>query len=343
MDDNSTITSVTAHGDDKKVSLEDNWEDCDNTDKDPMMFLYQKFLKGKTFHKWCHFYYDLNMEHCVTSTLDPKIFFCAKSCVVELEHLCDIPIHDDIVRNVSEMAINEMFWILRNCLVLKKLVVKEHSTVNAITAQQFFSQMTKRNENFRNFIESLEVHYNDYDHQIERKVEEKKWEDKILLFLQKNKTVEDISLIGKNFGDIHATKLAWSYLESTPAISLHLKDDAITVKGFSRILQLKWVKRGMDLRFEIPLSKEILNFLLIYFKDEEHLDISYFELIQYGGFNEMDENTEECRKLLGDLRVKLVDWIGVSSYKFNGFGVTFDSDERHQRRIGRKKIKLECH
>ncbi len=332
MDDNLITNDFKDKG---KNYFGENWEDCDGTERDPMMFLYQKFLKGKKFHKWCRLYYDLNMEHCVTNMLDPKIFFCAKSCVVELKHLCDIPIHDDIVRNVSEMAINEMFWILRNCLVLKKLVVKEHSQVNAITAQQFFSQMTKRNENFRNCIESLEVHYNDYDHQIERKVEEKKWDDKILLFLQKNKTVKDISLIGKNFGDIHATKLAWSYLESHPAISFHLKDDAITFKGFSRILRLNWNQRDLTLRFEIPLSKEILNFLLIYFKDEEDLDISYFELIQYGGFNEMDKNTEECRKLLGDLRVNLVDWIGVSSYKFNGFGVTFDSDERFENMLAK--------
>lgn len=335
MDDNLITNDFKDEG---KNYFGENWEDCDGTERDPMMFLYQKFLKGKKFNKWCHFYYDLNMEHHVTNSCDPRIFFCAKSCVVELDHVCDIPIHDDIVRNVSEMAFNEIFWILRNCLVLKKLVVKESSTVKGITAQQFFSQMTKRNEKFRNFIESLEVHYNDYDHQID-----KEGNDKILLFLQRNKTVKDISLIGKNFGDIHATKLAWSYLESTPAISLHLKDDAITVKGFSRILGLKWVQKGMDLRFEIPMSKEILNFLLIYFKDEEHLDISFFELIQYGSFNEVDENTEECRKLLGDLRVKLLDWVGVSSYKFNGFGLTFDSDERHQRRIGRKKIKLECH
>ncbi len=335
MDDNLITNDFKDEG---KNYFGENWEDCDGTERDPMMFLYQKFLKGKKFNKWCHFYYDLNMEHHVTNSCDPRIFFCAKSCVVELDHVCDIPIHDDIVRNVSEMAINEMFWILRNCLVLKKLVVKESSTVKGITAQQFFSQMTKRNEKFRNFIESLEVHYNDYDHQID-----KEGNDKILLFLQRNKTVKDISLIGKNFGDIHATKLAWSYLESTPAISLHLKDDAITVKGFSQILGLKWVQRGKDLRFEIPMSKEILNFLLIYFKDEEHLDISFFELIQYGSFNEVDENTEECRKLLGDLRVKLLDWVGVSSYKFNGFGLTFDTDERHQRRIGRKKIKLECH
>ncbi len=335
MDDNLITNDFKDEG---KNYFGENWEDCDGTERDPMMFLYQKFLKGKKFNKWCHFYYDLNMEHHVTNSCDPRIFFCAKSCVVELDHVCDIPIHDDIVRNVSEMAFNEIFWILRNCLVLKKLVVKESSTVKGITAQQFFSQMTKRNEKFRNFIESLEVHYNDYDHQID-----KEGNDKILLFLQRNKTVKDISLIGKNFGDIHATKLAWSYLENKTAISLHLKDDAITVKGFSRILGLKWVQRGKDLRFEIPMSKEILNFLLIYFKDEEHLDISFFELIQYGSFNEVDENTEECRKLLGDLRVKLLDWVGVSSYKFNGFGLTFDSDERHQRRIGRKKIKLECH
>ncbi len=335
MDDNLITNDFKDEG---KNYFGENWEDCDGTERDPMMFLYQKFLKGKKFNKWCHFYYDLNMEHHVTNSCDPRIFFCAKSCVVELDHVCDIPIHDDIVRNVSEMAFNDIFWILRNCLVLKKLVVKESSTVKGITAQQFFSQMTKRNEKFRNFIESLEVHYNDYDHQID-----KEGNDKILLFLQRNKTVKDISLIGKNFGDIHATKLAWSYLENKTAISLHLKDDAITVKGFSRILGLKWVQRGKDLRFEIPMSKEILNFLLIYFKDEEHLDISFFELIQYGSFNEVDENTEECRKLLGDLRVKLLDWVGVSSYKFNGFGLTFDSDERHQRRIGRKKIKLECH
>lgn len=335
MDDNLITNDFKDEG---KNYFGENWEDCDGTERDPMMFLYQKFLKGKKFNKWCHFYYDVNIEHRVTDTLDPRIFFCAKSCVVELDHVCDIPIHDDIVRNVSEMAFNDIFWILRNCLVLKKLVVKESSTVKGITAQQFFSQMTKRNEKFRNFIESLEVHYNDYDHQID-----KEGNDKILLFLQRNKTVKDISLIGKNFGDIHATKLAWSYLENKTAISLHLKDDAITVKGFSRILGLKWVQRGKDLRFEIPMSKEILNFLLIYFKDEEHLDISFFELIQYGSFNEVDENTEECRKLLGDLRVKLLDWVGVSSYKFNGFGLTFDSDERHQRRIGRKKIKLECH
>ncbi len=335
MDDNLITNDFKDEG---KNYFGENWEDCDGTERDPMMFLYQKFLKGKKFNKWCHFYYDLNMEHHVTNSCDPRIFFCAKSCVVELDHVCDIPIHDDIVRNMSEMAFNDIFWILRNCLVLKKLVVKESSTVKGITAQQFFSQMTKRNEKFRNFIESLEVHYNDYDHQID-----KEGNDKILLFLQRNKTVKDISLIGKNFGDIHATKLAWSYLENKTAISLHLKDDAITVKGFSRILGLKWVQRGKDLRFEIPMSKEILNFLLIYFKDEEHLDISFFELIQYGSFNEVDENTEECRKLLGDLRVKLLDWVGVSSYKFNGFGLTFDSDERHQRRIGRKKIKLECH
>lgn len=145
MDDNLITNDFKDEG---KNYFGENWEDCDGTERDPMMFLYQKFLKGKKFNKWCHFYYDLNMEHHVTNSCDPRIFFCAKSCVVELDHVCDIPIHDDIVRNVSEMAFNEIFWILRNCLVLKKLVVKESSTVKGITAQQFFSQMTKRNEKF---------------------------------------------------------------------------------------------------------------------------------------------------------------------------------------------------
>jgi len=59
-----------------------------------------------------------------------------------------------------------MFWILRNCLVLEKLVVKESSTGKGITVQQFFSQMTKRNEKFWNAVKVLELHYNDYDQQI---------------------------------------------------------------------------------------------------------------------------------------------------------------------------------
>ncbi len=80
--------------------------------------------------------------------------------------MCDIPVLHDIVRNVSKMAFNEIFWILRKCLVLVKLVVKDSSTVKGITAQQFFSQMTKRNEQLWNFIKSLELHYNDYDHEI---------------------------------------------------------------------------------------------------------------------------------------------------------------------------------
>ncbi|KAL7463461.1 hypothetical protein ACHAXS_003830 [Conticribra weissflogii] len=49
----------------------------------------------------------------------------------------------------------------------------------------------------------------------------------------------------------------------------------------------------------------------------------------------MDKNTEECRKLLGDLRVNLVDWIGVSSYKFDGFGVTFVSDESFENMLAK--------
>ncbi len=69
-----------------------------------------------------------------------------------------------------------------------------------------------------------------------------------------------LSFIGKNFGDKNAKKLALSYLYVTGGLSLHLKDDAITVTGFSWILSQKWVKRGMDIKFEIPLSKEILNF-----------------------------------------------------------------------------------
>ncbi len=136
MDDNLRTNDIK---EDEKNSSEKNWEDCGNTDKDPMMFHYQKFLKGKKFNKWCHFYYDLKMKHCVTNSCDPRIFFCAKSCVVELDHVCDIPVHHDIVRNVSDMAFNNMFWILRNCLVLEKLVVKESSTCKGITVQQFFS------------------------------------------------------------------------------------------------------------------------------------------------------------------------------------------------------------
>lgn len=333
--------------DDVKDNLsEENWEDCDGTERDPMMYLYQKFLKGKKFNKWCYFYYDVNMEHRVTNTLDPRIFFCAKSCVVELDHVCDIPVLNDIVRNVSDMSFNDMFWILRNCLVLKKLVVKESSTgkgitlqqkksstVKGITAQHFFSQMTKRNEKFRNFIKSLELHYNNYDHAIGSEEG-----DKILLFLQQNKSVKNLSFIGKNFGDKNAKKLALSILSETPGISLHLKDDAITVTGFSCILSQEWMKRGMDIKFEIPLSKEILNFLLEYFKDEEHLDMSYFELKQYQGSDEIDEKTEECRELLGDLREILINWRGVSSYKFDGFGVTFDSEDRETMQK-KKKIK----
>ncbi len=150
--------------------------------------------------------------------------------------------------------------------------------------------------------------------------------------------MQDLSFIGKNFGDKNAEKLALSILSKSPALSFHLKDDAITVTGFSQILSQEWVKRGMDIKFEIPLSKEILNFLSEYFKDEEHLDMSYFELIQYQGSNEIDENTEECKELLGDLREKLITWRVVSSYKFDGFGVTFDSEDRETRKE-KKKIK----
>ncbi len=71
-----------------KIFLEDNWEDCVNTDKDAMMFLYQKFLKGKKFDKWCLFYYDLNMERCVTNTLNPKIFFCVNLYVLLNLNIC---------------------------------------------------------------------------------------------------------------------------------------------------------------------------------------------------------------------------------------------------------------
>ena len=168
----------------------------------------------------------------------------------------------------------------------------------------------------------MELHYNDYDHQIG--TEEG---DKIFLFLQKHPSVNDLRFIGKNFGDKNANKIR-AYLFDTGGISFHLKDDAITVTGLSQILSVKWVKRGMDIKFEIPLSKEILIFLLEYFKDEEHLDISFFELIQYPNPNKIDENSEECRKLLGDLREKLKKLVGISNYKFDGFGVTFDSDER---------------
>ncbi len=326
MDDNRNIIAVQ---EEEKNSSEENWEDCDGTERDPMMFLYQKFLKGKKFNKWCHFYYDVNIEHRVTDTLDPRIFFCAKSCVVELDHVCDIPVLHDIVRNVSDMAFNDMFWILRNCLVLEKLVVKESSTGKGITVQQFFSQMTKRNEKFRNAVKCLELHYNDYDQQIG--TEEG---DKILLFLQKHRSVRDLSFIGKNFGDNNAKKLALSDFSETLGISLHLKDDAITVTGVSWILSQEW----MNINFEIPLSKKILNFLLEYFQDEEHMDISYFELIQYQGSNEIDGNTEECKELLGDLREKLINCRGVLSYKFDGFGVTFDSEDRETRK-DKKKIK----
>ncbi len=44
MDDNLRTNDFK---EDEKNSSEENWEDCGNTDKDPMMFLYQKFLKGK--------------------------------------------------------------------------------------------------------------------------------------------------------------------------------------------------------------------------------------------------------------------------------------------------------
>ncbi len=121
-----------------------------------------------------------------------------------------------------------------------------------------------------------------------------------------------------------------------------MKDDAITFTGFSKILKSQWVKRGMNFRFEIPLSKEILIFLLEYFKYEEHLDISCFELIQYQGYNEIDVNTEECRKLMGNLRGNLIDWIGTLEYKLNGFDVIFDSDEMVERKIGRKQLKYIC-
>ncbi len=94
----------------------------------------------------------------------------------------------------------------------------------------------------------------------------------------------------------------------------------------------------MDIKFEIPLSEEILNFLLEYLQDGEHLDMSYFKLIQYQGSNQLDENTEECKELLGDLREKLINWRGVSSYKFDGFGVTFDSEDSETRKE-KKKIK----
>ena len=179
----------------------------------------------------------------------------------------------------------------------------------------------------------MELHYNNYDHKIGSEEG-----DKILLFLQKYQSVQDLSLIGKNFGDKNAKTLALSILSKTPALSFHLKDDAITVTGFSRILSQERVKRGMDIKFEIPLSKEILNFLLEYFMDEEHLDMSYFELIQYQGSDEIDENTEECKELLGNLREKLIKWRSVSSYKFDGFGVTFDSEDRETRKE-KKKIK----
>ena len=89
MDDIIRTDDVKDNCWNEKKNSEENWEDCDGTERDPMMFLYQKFLKGKKFNKWCHFYYDLNMKHLVTRSCDPRIFFCAKSCIVDLEHVCD--------------------------------------------------------------------------------------------------------------------------------------------------------------------------------------------------------------------------------------------------------------
>ncbi len=86
-------------------------------------------------------------------------------------------------------------------------------------------------------------------------------------------------------GILIATFFLFCDLWKVSGLSLHLKNDSITFTGFVEILNSKWVKRGMSLVFEIPLSKELLNFSLEYFKDEVHMDISYFELIKYQGFN----------------------------------------------------------
>lgn len=343
------------------ASSKEHWKDCGNTELDPMKFLYQNFLKGKKLSKWCQFYYDKAMEKSLSSSLDPRIFFCATSCVIDLDQLWDIPYHENAVRRLNEMSCNELFWILRNCLRLEKLVVKDskvfvedikrdNSYNNSFTGsnninsndansndtkritnpaafciQQFFTQMTNKHEMFRNSIESLHLHYMDYNSQVVQ------YGDKMNLFLYQNRTVRDITLIGKNFGDNNALIFS-RRLQSTPAVSLHLKDDTITDLGIAYILRTRFVKTSNFLKFEIPLSKELFKFLLQYFEDDDNLDISYFELVQYPETlkcNETDAN-KECTELMCQLRDMLEECYWIKEYKFDGFGVTFDSKTRNE-------------
>ncbi len=281
-----------------------------NNNLDPLDILYNEFFVGQIFSSWCEFSpcADIFSDNH-DSVISPMVFAETKEVKIDFTRLNSLSA-DDVD------SCDRMYWIIRNCFHLEKLIL--HDQFGDFGIQKLFSLWAKPNKLRCEKLDKFELHFNDYEGQIEDK-------DYFVSFLVSNiKFLKELKLNGSNFGDQRALEFAEKVFQREPVgeSKFSLADDKITVIGLKELLKSPWVNKCKHIELEIDPSPQILEALIHFFMDpKKELDVKSFTLSSFSIFPNHFE-MRACHHI--ELSTALYFHPKVTAFKISGFAVTYD-------------------
>ncbi len=277
-----------------------------NDGVDPLDTLDNALFNGQNFSRWCQFSTSTKFysEDDCSEVISPMVLAEAKTVKMNVSDLDSLSA-DDVD------SCDRMYWIVRNCFHLKKMVVHDHSGKFGI--QKLFSLWAKPNKLRCQMLDTFEIHFSDYEGQIED-------EDYFVSFLVSNiKFLKELKLNGSNFGDQRALEFAGKVFQREPVgeSKFSLADDKITVIGLKELLHSPWVKKLI-----LDPSPQILEALIHFFMDpRKELDVKSFTLSPFST-NPNHCEMRACHHI--ELSTALYFHPKVTAFKISGFAVTYD-------------------
>jgi len=245
-----------------------------NDGVDPLDTLDNALFEGQLFSMWCDFtpamkFYSDN----VPSVISPMVFAVDKTVKLEISKL-----ETSLASHVD--SCERMYWIMRNCFNLEKMIVHDTKTCRSVDSglfglQKLFSLWEKPYKLRCEKLDKFEIHFKNYRDQIEDK-------DYFISFLASNvTTVKEMLLIGSNFGDQSALEFSKKIFSREPVeeSTLYLEDDKITDVGLKAILHSPWTKKCKHINLKIVPTSPMIQVMIDFFLDpKRELEVASFSL-----------------------------------------------------------------
>jgi hypothetical protein len=282
-----------------------------NDGVDPLDTLDNALFNGQNFSRWCQFSTSTKFysEDDCSEVISPMVLAEAKTVKMNVSDL-DSLFADDVD------SCDRMYWIVRNCFHLKKMVLHDHSGKFGI--QKLFSLWAKPNKLRCQMLDTFEIHFSDYEGQIED-------EDYFVSFLVSNiKFLKELTLIGSNFGDQRALEFSEKVFKKEPfgESKFCLVDDKITETGLKEILHSQWIKKCKHITLKIVPTVLKIEALIDFFIDpSKELNVQSFTLSPFS--TNQNPYEMDARHHI-ELSTALYFHPKVTAFKISGFVVTYD-------------------